>query len=451
MQTSSFQYINVLPYSDLMNWSVNYHLDREHGYNDSFELVKIGSVIKRNRDKVKLENEELYTQVTIKLWGKGVVERTKKYGKDIGTKNQYKVSAGQFIMSKIDARNGAFGIVPDELQGAITTQDFLSYNINKEKIHPKFLKILTSTDQFLKFCQSASTGTTGRRRIDEKFFLSIQIPLPSIVEQEKIVKAYNEKVIKARSNETTANQKKFEIENLFNEYLGLPPMPSRISKKGLHFVKYSLLDRWDLLAKDLTILNGLEHSKYKIKKIGEAFQLPKRSWNKKNFGSETFNYVELGNIDDVKGILFNKVLPVKKAPSRATQQIFKGDLLIGTTRPYLKRFAIVSDEFDGNIASSGFTVIEPDQSYNLIYLREFLFSPYGIEQLKNKMTGATYPAITIANLMELLVPFPPIEVQNEIAEKVLTKNNEIVENLMLSEELKKEAIIDFEQQIFKSA
>ena len=41
-------------------------------------------------------------------------------------------------MSKIDARNGAYGIVPAELEGAIVTNDFPVFDVDTKKIIPHF-------------------------------------------------------------------------------------------------------------------------------------------------------------------------------------------------------------------------------------------------------------------------------------------------------------------------
>ncbi|NJM79525.1 MAG: hypothetical protein HC854_07800 [Flavobacterium sp.] len=58
----------------------------------------------------------------------------------------------------------------------------------------------------------------------------------------------------------------------------------------------------------------------------------------------------MGGIDAGLGIVETTNLKVSKAPSRATQTILNGDLIIGTTRPYLKKFAIVTEKNNENIS-----------------------------------------------------------------------------------------------------
>ena len=51
---------------------------------------------------------------------------------------------------------------------------------------------------------------------------------------------------------------------------------------------------------------------------------------------------------------------------------------------------------------------------------------YGIEQLKNKMTGRLYPAIT--ELKEIKIPFPDVDNQREFMTLVELKKENILNN-----------------------
>ena len=76
---------------------------------------------------------------------------------------------------------------------------------------------------------------------------------------------------------------------------------------------------------------------------------------------------------------------------------------------------------------------------------------YGIEQLKNRMTGGTYPAITNNELKEILIPFPNPIIQNEIANHISNLKQQI-QNLQNQAELNQtKAIKEFEQEIFTTA
>lgn len=90
-------------------------------------------------------------------------------------------------MSRIDARNGAFGIVPSELDGALVTQDFPLFAVNHDKVLADFLALMLQSTRFVDACKRASRGTTNRKRLREELFLAEVIPIPSLEFQSEVV------------------------------------------------------------------------------------------------------------------------------------------------------------------------------------------------------------------------------------------------------------------------
>ena len=127
-----------------------------------------------------------YREITVRLWGKGVIERGRITGASL-TGRRFVAHAGQFIVSRIDARNGATGIVPSSLEGALVTNDFPLFSINKERLDIAFLGWICRTATFVELCQRASEGTTNRIRLKEGRFLTLKIPLPPLAEQRRLV------------------------------------------------------------------------------------------------------------------------------------------------------------------------------------------------------------------------------------------------------------------------
>ena len=185
--TNEKNFLEFLDYSKLNNWSVQNLLENNFNYNKSYSLVKIKKFIKRSKIQTLVDDNTEYKRVKIKLYNKGVSIRDKVFGKDIGTKKQFIIKEGQFLLSKIDARNVAFGIATKEIDGAIITADFFAYDIDETIINPYFLSLITTTDEFLNFAKNSSTGTTNRQRLNEELFLNVEIPLPSIDEQNDLV------------------------------------------------------------------------------------------------------------------------------------------------------------------------------------------------------------------------------------------------------------------------
>ena len=165
-------------------------------------MKRIGDILTRHKTPVTIQDDVAYKQVTIRTNYKGVVLRGTKMGSEIGTKNQWRVSAGQFILSRIDARNGAFGIIPKELEGAIVTNDFLAFDINEDAVEREFFNVFLQSPVFLDACIKASRGNTNRKRIEEDFFLAFELNLPPLPQQRHLITKIN----KARASIAIANR-----------------------------------------------------------------------------------------------------------------------------------------------------------------------------------------------------------------------------------------------------
>ena len=150
-------------------------------------MTPLASILSKSDDWITPEPDKQYNEVTVRLWGKGVVLRGKVTGSEVTGSRRLRVRTNQFILSRIDARNGATGLIPDSLEGAVVTNDFPVYNLNIERVSPLFLNWMSKTATFVELCKRASEGTTNRVRLKEDRFLSTEIPLPPLPEQLRIV------------------------------------------------------------------------------------------------------------------------------------------------------------------------------------------------------------------------------------------------------------------------
>ena len=109
-----------------------------------------------------------------------------------------------------------------------------------------------------------------------------------------------------------------------------------------------------------------------------------------------FRYVDLTSVDRETHFIGETISITKEnAPSRAQQIIRMNDVLLGTTRPMLKRYCIVLEEFDGEICSTGFCVLRAKKD---IVLARFLYHVISTTNffsfIEKYQKGASYPAIS---------------------------------------------------------
>ncbi len=173
---------------DKSNWCVKRYNTPFMSTRTKYALYSIAELLERVKDTVTIEDQKKYQQVTVQMHNQGIVLRGEQFGSDIGTKKQFKIQTGQFLISKIDARNGAYGIVPEKLSGAVVTGNFWIYSIRKDKVLPEYLTYLMRHDFFGEMCNACSYGVTNRWYLDEDTFHNFKLPVPTLEEQKKILK-----------------------------------------------------------------------------------------------------------------------------------------------------------------------------------------------------------------------------------------------------------------------
>ncbi|MGB0497968.1 MAG: restriction endonuclease subunit S [Rubricella sp.] len=149
--------------------------------------IAISDFLTKSESWVPVEPDGQYKQITARLWGKGLTLRGEVPGSAIAAARQYCAKAGQFLLSRIDARHGAYGIVPEELDGALVSNDFPCFDIDVSKVMPRYFEWYSRTPEFIDLCRRASEGSTNRVRMKEDKFLSMMVPRPSLDEQRRIV------------------------------------------------------------------------------------------------------------------------------------------------------------------------------------------------------------------------------------------------------------------------
>ncbi|MFD1326743.1 restriction endonuclease subunit S domain-containing protein [Mycoplana ramosa] len=149
--------------------------------------IAISDFLTKSESWVPVEPDGKYKQITARLWGKGLTLRGEVPGSAIAAARQYCAKAGQFLLSRIDARHGAYGIVPEELDGALVSNDFPCFDIDASRVMPHYFEWYSRTPEFIDLCRRASEGSTNRVRMKEDKFLRMMVPRPSLDEQRRIV------------------------------------------------------------------------------------------------------------------------------------------------------------------------------------------------------------------------------------------------------------------------
>lgn len=152
------------------------------GFTDAWEQRKVGDFLTESR--VKGSNGKVSKKLTVKLWGKGVVEKNTTYHGSEATQ-YYTRFSGQFIYGKLDFLNQAFGIIPEELDGYESTLDSPAFDVSPA-LNKDFFLDYVSREQFYLVQGIIANGSRKAKRIHSDTFFEMPILLPEFNEQKVI-------------------------------------------------------------------------------------------------------------------------------------------------------------------------------------------------------------------------------------------------------------------------
>jgi type I restriction enzyme S subunit len=402
--------------------------------------VRLSELIRRVKIPIKILDKQEYSLVTIRMNNKGIKLREKKLGALIGTKSLYEVREGQFALSGIDARNGAYGIVPAELSGAVVSNDFWTHEINEKKVDINFFSILISTDEFLLCCQKASEGTTNRQRLQANVFYNLEFDIPSLSEQ----KIFAKKILDGKETSSKLFEELTSQQTLITQLrqsILLEAVQGKLVKQNKKDEPASELLKRIKAEKEKIIKQGklkLEKPLPPIAEIEIPYKLPE-GWiwcrlgdivSKMEYGTSEKSSVNndvpvlgMGNIQEGK-LVFDKLKYVsKKIKDLPKLYLKKHDLIFNRTNSFElvgKSAIYLEKDNEFTLASYLIRVAFSLSNVSVEYVVNYINSPICRRtQIEPQITQQTGQAnFSGGKLKEILFPLPPLPEQKRIVEKV---------------------------------
>ena len=349
-------------------------------------MVRLGEVMRRSEEAIELQPDAEYRQITVKLWGKGVVLRGLLTGSQIAAPRQMVARRGQFILSRIDARNGALGIVPPELDQAIVTNDFPLFNVVENRLLPTYLGWMCRTASFIEECKRASEGTTNRVRLQEDKFLAREIPLPPLAEQRRVVARIEELAAQIHEARILRHQAAEEAEALTG------------SNASELFLKCSKRQPIETLAE---VRGGIQKGPHRAP------------------GANPVRYLTVAHVHRNK-ILTNSPRYFEVSSEELERwRLLRGDVLIiegNGSADQIGRTALFRGEIENCVHQNHVIRIRPDKQRVLPeFLNTFLNSPAGQEAVQGQSrTSSGLRSLSVGRIKSICVPVPPLPEQRRI-------------------------------------
>ncbi|MDA2412451.1 hypothetical protein COK18_07025 [Bacillus cereus] len=440
---------------NLDNWSVNLSTSIKNALENA-ESIKISKLLTRSKDIVKIQDGVQYSRVTIRLYNKGVHLRDKEYGENIRTKRQYKVKAGQFILSKIDARNGAFGIIPEELDGAIITSDFLAFDVNLDIVNPQYLLMLLSSESYKKLWQNLSSGATNRQRIQEGKFVNLLIHLPNIEVQNKLITEYLLRVEKAQKKNNEADLLPNKVRSIIYSKLGIEKNKETRQKQSfLQLINFKNLQLWGV---DKNI--GFLQYTYKFSDPISFMKNPRlfidifRGKSPK-YDPKSSKIILNQKCNRINDIELEHAKPVNEdwlASIDKDRFIKEGDIIINSTgEGTIGRASYITKEYEGYLIDSHMLLLRVNkEEIDPLFLVYQFNSSYVQDQIDFlKSAQATKQTeLGVDNLKKIQFVLPEINKQKSIGLQIQKEFSKAKNLYKEAEKLIKSANEDFERSVF---
>lgn len=197
---------------------------RFKGFTDDWEERKLSSGLREYTDRVIVEDDKEYYQISVRNNFGGITLRGSKMGNKIGRKRQAKINLTKYpqtlIFTRQTVEQGGIGWVEKYCDGAIVTENMPTISLDTSVFSKYFLTNLFQTKIFYKNAILDNIeGGSAQIAIHESKFLSSTLLFPNLDEQEKIgsfFKQIDETItLHQRKCEQTKELKKFMLQKMF--------------------------------------------------------------------------------------------------------------------------------------------------------------------------------------------------------------------------------------------
>lgn len=406
---------------------------------NNWPFVKLGKIL--TESKIEATDSDADKRIRVLLNANGVIKRPLTKETEGATK-YFERKEGQFIYGKQNLHKGAFGIIPKELNGFSSSSDLPAFDVS-EKCAPEWINyFLRQGDFYLSLIDIAKGAAT--KRIQPKSLFEVKIPLPEISIQKKIIKKFIAQEEKTKIIDSEIQTQKQLLTQLKQSILqeaiqGKLTADWREQNPNTESAS-ELLKR--IKAEKAQLIKDKRIKKEKaLPPITEdeiPFELPD-DWvwcrlgevcsktgsgstpkgGKSAYPSSGIKFLRSQNVYDdglrYDGIVFISDITHEKMSGTKVQA---EDLLLNITAGSIGRCCIVPNDFDTGNINQHVAIIRSVMTENGYYLHKIICSPYFQNMILEVQTGAGREGLPKNKMDNILIPFPPLEEQIAIVEKV---------------------------------
>jgi len=337
---------------------------------------------------------------------------------------------GDVVYSKIDVRNGAIGIVPDDLGRVCVTSEYPVYGVDPTVTDAGYIKLLFRTATFRRKINAMISGASGRKRVQPSDLEAVDVPLPPLAVQRAIVSAWEQAQAEVADTRRRIAQLEDKIEADFLADLGLTK-PQRAKLPKVFAVWWKDVDRWGVQPNQLaaTAIN-VHGGKYPVATGQDFLQDITHGCSASPSPKPTpLEVLKISSVTRGALDLGERKFMHDRTEYRRHFDMRAGDVLLCRTNGTLGLVgmsALVEQDIEDIIFPDKVIRLRPRGNILPAYLWKALHMPFARSQIEAAArTAVGNYAIGTDDLWKLEIPLPPLPIQRQLVAKVAAQRKKI--------------------------
>lgn len=154
----------------------------------SASTVSLSDLMALVSEPCRVDPEGSYPNLGIYSFARGVFGKPPIDGAQTSASTLYRVRKNQFIYSRLFAFEGAYALVPEEMDGVFVSNEYPTFDVNQDRLLPRYLFWMFKRPDVWRQVAVGSKGMGDRRqRVHPENVLGYHINLPSLDDQRRIV------------------------------------------------------------------------------------------------------------------------------------------------------------------------------------------------------------------------------------------------------------------------
>lgn len=316
------------------------------------------------------------------------------------------------------------------------------FNTTEDTILPEYLCAYLNSCYGVWDIKRRSRQSINQTNVNPEEVKEIEIPLLQMELQQKIKECFEYANVLRLQSRIAYNKANFYLNKILDMDSFTQTNKTITEKRLEDFIGSGRLDAEYYLPKydDLTSLVISHQTGYD--KIENLYLLKDRNYTPEE--GLIYKYIELSNIGTDGSITGHTEAYGEELPSRARRIVRAGDLIISSLEGSLQSCAIIPEQYDGAICSTGFYVLTPREIN--VETSLVLFKSQLVQELMRRIcSGSIMAAMNTDEFMNIIIPKIDQPTQHLIKETVHESAQKREESIRLLELAKSAVEVAIEQ------